>query len=67
LISFYVALDNGNLGDALDALLAIMDSLQPNTDEVLSEVITRIKRDLLRQSLPDQEDIDTLTMLLATP
>ncbi|EOV5434813.1 ATP-binding protein [Vibrio parahaemolyticus] len=67
LISFYVALDNGNLGDALDALLAIMDSLQPNTDEVLSEVITRIKRDLLRQSPPDQEDIDTLTMLLATP
>ncbi|MCX8791567.1 ATP-binding protein [Vibrio parahaemolyticus] len=66
LISFYVALDNGNLGDALDALLAIIDSLQPNTDEVLSEVITRIKRDLLRQSPPDQEDIDTLTMLLAT-
>ncbi len=67
LISFYVALDNGNLGDALDALLVIMDSLQPNTNEVLSEVITRIKRDLLRQSPPDQEDIDTLTMLLATP
>ncbi|MCE7729884.1 hybrid sensor histidine kinase/response regulator [Vibrio campbellii] len=65
LLNFYLALDDGNLTQALTTLSYILDSVQPSMTEELSNVIERIESHLLKALSPEQEDIDQLTILLA--
>ena len=65
LLNFYLALDDGNLTQALTTLFYILDSVQPSMTEELSSVIERVESHLLKALSPEQEDIDQLTILLA--
>ncbi|MDF5468670.1 hypothetical protein P3701_25720, partial [Vibrio parahaemolyticus] len=65
--NFYVALDNGHLNEALEAISAIIAEAPLELSDDVSSVAERIRSNLKRQQSPDQDDIDTLTILLASP
>ncbi|MDF5501667.1 hypothetical protein P3677_24855, partial [Vibrio parahaemolyticus] len=67
LLNFYVALDNGHLNEALEAISAIIAEAPLELSDDVSSVAERIRSNLKRQQSPDQDDIDTLTILLASP
>ncbi|EMQ4277723.1 MULTISPECIES: hybrid sensor histidine kinase/response regulator [Vibrio] len=67
LLNFYVALDNGHLNEALEAISAIIAEAPLELSGDVSSVAERIRSNLKRQQSPDQDDIDTLTILLASP
>ena len=65
LLNFYMALDDGNLEQAMTTLAHIFDSVQPSVTQELRGVIERIESHLINALSPEQEDIDQLTILLA--
>lgn len=65
LLNFYMALDDGNLEQAMTTLSHIFESAKPNVSDELNKVIQRIEDYLSKALTPEQEDIDQLTVLLA--
>ncbi|MDG2609019.1 ATP-binding protein, partial [Vibrio parahaemolyticus] len=65
LLNFYMALDDGNLEQAMTTLSHIFESAKPNVSDELNKVIQRIEDYLSKALTPEQVDIDQLTVLLA--
>ncbi len=65
MLNFYMALDDGNLEQAMTTLSHIFESAKPNVSDELNKVIQRIEDYLSKALTPEQEDIDQLTVLLA--